>query len=523
MTSFSGIDKIPDKMKPLSLLLFLLSILSLSCGENPLPQGTLVIGIESAPTSFDPRHATDAVSSRMNGLIYSGLVRLNNKGEIVPDLARSWEILDARTYRFHLRQGVFFHDGSPLTSNDVRFTFESILDPATASPHRSTFEKIDRIETPDPLTVTFVLREPFAPFLVGLTMGILPAETARREGIALAENPVGTGPFALSHQEEGDTYSLNANPEYFGGTPKLREIVFRVIPDNTVRFLEMRKGTVHLLLNGIELDYLPLVRKNPELRLVSGPGVNYSYIGFNLEDPVLKKHAVREAIAHAINRQAIIRYLLKDTAQKATGLLSPLNWAYNGKVPTYNYDPALSRKLLDDAGFPDPDGKGPEMRLVLSFKTSQDELRKRIAAALQQQLKEVGIGMTIRSYEWGTFYGDIKKGNFQLYTLSWVGITEPDIYYYIFHSSNVPPHGANRGRYRNPEIDTLLETGRRELDPKKRKIIYGKVQAILAEDLPYVSLWYYDNVAVFRKDLHGFVLDPSGDFFSLKDAWFEKP
>jgi len=521
LTSFSGPDKIPGKMRFLYLLLIFLFAFAFACGKQPLPTETLVIGIESAPTSFDPRQATDAVSSRMNGLIYNGLVRLNEKGEIVPDLARSWEVLDSRTCRFYLRRGVFFHDGTPLTSGDVRFTFESILDPATSSPHRSTFEKIDRIETPDPLTVTFILKEPFAPFLVGLTLGIVPEQRASQSQKALAQAPVGTGPFVLSHREEGDTYSLSANPAYFGGPPKLRKIVFRVIPDNTVRFLEMRKGTVHLLLNGIELDYLPLVRQDPNLRLVSGPGVNYSYIGFNLNDPILKNRTVREAIALAIDRKSIIRYLLKETAHKATGLLSPLNWAYNGEVTTYNYDPAQSRALLDEAGFPDPDGKGPKMRFVLTFKTSQDELRKRIAAALQQQLKEVGIGIRIRSYEWGTFYGDIKSGNFQLYTLSWVGVTEPDIYYYIFHSSNIPPHGANRGHYRNPEIDALLEAGRRETDPAKRKEIYGTVQAILAEDLPYVNLWYYDNVAVFSKNLHGFVLDPSGDLFSLKDAWLE--
>ncbi len=509
-------------MKPLCLLVLLLSCI-ISCGRDSTPSENLVIGIESAPTSFDPRHATDAASSRMNGLIYSGLVRLNEKGEIVPDLARSWEILDPRTYRFHLRRDVIFHDGTPLTSGDVRYTFESILDPATASPHRSTFEKIKRIETPDRETVTFVLQEPFAPFLVGLTLGIVPEQQESPSRKTADQDPVGTGPFMLTHWDEGEAYILSRNPEYFNGSPRLQKIVFRVIPDNTVRFLELRKGTVHLLLNGIELDYLPLARKNPELELLTGPGVNYSYIGFNLEDPILKKRSVREAIAHAVDREAVIRYLLKGTAHEASGLLSPLNWAYNKEVRTYDYDPAESRKLLDEAGFPDPDGPGPKMRFVLTFKTSQDELRKRIAAALQQQFKEVGIGMAIRSYEWGTFYGDIKKGNFQLYTLSWVGVTEPDIYYYIFHSSNIPPHGANRGRYRNSEIDTLLEAGRRELDPGRRKRIYGKIQASLAKDLPYVSLWHYDNVAVFRKELHGFVLDPSGDLFSLKDAWLEKP
>jgi peptide/nickel transport system substrate-binding protein len=198
-----------------------------------------------------------------------------------------------------------------------------------------------------------------------------------------------------------------------------------------------------------------------------------------------------------------------------------LNWAYYGDVPTYDYDPQRSRELLDRAGYPDPDGEGPEMRFTLMFKTSQDELRKRIASALQQQLKEVGIGMNVRSYEWGTFYGDIKSGNFQIYTLSWVGVTDPDIYYYVFHSSNIPPHGANRGRYRNPVMDTLLEDARKTLDLATRKHYYARVQKILAKDSPYVSLWHYENVVVMAKNVHGFILDPRGDLFSLKDVWVE--
>jgi peptide/nickel transport system substrate-binding protein len=522
LTSFSHLYKIVSKMKILPLLVLLLLCFSASCGRDNLPPDTMVIAMESDPTNLDPRLATDAASSRLVQLIFSGLVRQDEKGLILPDLAEKWEVPDPLTYRFTLRRGVRFHDGSPLTSEDVKYTFASILDPATASPHRSTFEKIERIETPDPRTVIFRLREPFAPFLLSLTMGIVPEKTASETGSDFSRAPIGTGPFLLSGRTEGDAYTLTANPHYFGGTPKLAHLIFRIIPDNTVRFLELRKGTVQLIMNGIELDYLPLVRKDPNLKLMTGPGVNYSYIGFNLKDPILAKRAVREAIAHAVDRRSIIHYLLRDTAHRATGLLSRLNWAYNPEVPTYNYDPARSRALLDEAGYPDPDGDGPAPRFTLTFKTSQDELRKRIAAALQQQLKEVGIEIRIRSYEWGTFYGDIKAGNFQLYTLSWVGITEPDIYYYIFYSKNVPPYGANRGHYDNEEVDTLLSNARVELNLETRRRDYAKVQAILAYDLPYVSLWHYDNVAVMQKNVRGFVLDPSGGLFSLKNVWLQE-
>ncbi|PIS37524.1 MAG: peptide ABC transporter substrate-binding protein [Nitrospirae bacterium CG08_land_8_20_14_0_20_52_24] len=505
-------------MKFTAFLTMMLTLLISACNSGGIPPDTVVIGIESEPTNLDPRLATDANSSRINGLIYSGLLRQDENGLIQPDLAVNWETPDPGTYLFHLREGVRFHDGTVLTSRDVKYTFESILDPALGSPHKSTFEQIERIETPDDKTIRFVLREPFAPFLLSMTMGIVLAQSASAQGADFAKAPVGTGPFRLAKRNTGESYDLWANPDYFEGAPKLSRVIFRVVPDNTVRFLELQKGTLNLVVNGIELDYIPLVNKDPRLKLMTGPGVNYSYIGFNLTDPLLKKQKVREAIAHAVDRDSIIRHLLKEMAHPATGLLSPMNWAYYGEVKTFEYSPQKSRELLDQAGYPDPDGGGPGMRFTLSYKTSQDEQGKRIAAALQQQLKEVGIEVTIRSYEWGTFYGDIKSGNFQLYSLSWVGVTDPDIYDYIFHSKNFPPAGANRGRYANPEVNALLERARRTLDLSRRKAYYRKVQEILAADLPYVSLWHYDNVAVIRKNVEGFVLNPRGDLYSLKDV-----
>jgi len=505
-------------MKFTAFLTMMLTLLISACNSGGIPPDTVVIGIESEPTNLDPRLATDANSSRINGLIYSGLLRQDENGLIQPDLAVNWETPDPGTYLFHLREGVRFHDGTVLTSRDVKYTFESILDPALGSPHKSTFEQIERIETPDDKTIRFVLREPFAPFLLSMTMGIVLAQSASAQGADFAKAPVGTGPFRLAKRNTGESYDLSANPDYFEGAPKLSRVIFRVVPDNTVRFLELQKGTLNLVVNGIELDYIPLVNKDPRLKLMTGPGVNYSYIGFNLTDPLLKKQKVREAIAHAVDRDSIIRHLLKEMAHPATGLLSPMNWAYYGEVKTFEYSPQKSRELLDQAGYPDPDGGGPGMRFTLSYKTSQDEQGKRIAAALQQQLKEVGIEVTIRSYEWGTFYGDIKSGNFQLYSLSWVGVTDPDIYDYIFHSKNFPPAGANRGRYANPEVNALLERARRTLDLSRRKAYYRKVQEILAADLPYVSLWHYDNVAVIRKNVEGFVLNPRGDLYSLKDV-----
>ncbi|MDX1764899.1 MAG: ABC transporter substrate-binding protein, partial [bacterium] len=326
-------------MKTFAFLLFILAAFLPSCEVTTLESDTVAIGIDADPTNLDPRLATDANSSRIIGLLFSGLVRQDEKGLLRPDLAASWDMEAPTTYLFHLRRDVRFHDGTPLTSKDVKYTIETILDPATASPHRSTFEKIERIETPDVHTVRFVLTEPFAPFLLAMTMGVVPREAALAAGDEFSITPVGSGPFRLTERRPGEIYRLKAYPHYFGGRPKLAQVLFRVVPDNTVRFLEMRKGTLNLLINGIELDYIPLVQKDPRLKLVTGPGVNYSYIGFNLLDPILRAQAVREAISHAVDREAVIQHLLKGTGQLATGLLSPLNWAYNNNVTTYRYDP----------------------------------------------------------------------------------------------------------------------------------------------------------------------------------------
>ncbi|MFQ5692818.1 MAG: ABC transporter substrate-binding protein, partial [Nitrospinota bacterium] len=265
-------------------------------------------------------------------------------------------------------------------------------------------------------------------------------------------------------------------------------------------------------------DSLARLEQDRSLRVVRAPGTNFTYLGFNLEDPILSKRKVRRAIAHAIDRGRIIRYILRGLARPATGLLPETHWAYRKDVASYPYDPALARRLLDEAGYPDPDGEGGRPRFRLSFKTSQNETRIEIAEVIQEQLRQVGIAVDIRSFEWGTFFSDIRKGNFQIYTLTWVGIVDPDIYFYVFHSGNVPPNGANRGRYRNPALDRWLERGRRTFGVAARREVYGRVQEILARDLPYVNLWHATNVAVLNRRVRGFLLYPDEDMVSLKDV-----
>lgn len=494
-----------------------------ACSKESKPdRNTLVIGIESSPTNLDPRYATDANSFRLTQLLFNSLFKLDSLSHPVPDVVKRWENPNKITYTFYLKEGICFHDGSELTSEDVKYTLDTILDPSSRSPHIGAFEKIKSIEPLDRHTVRFTLKEPFAPFLVNLAViGIVPKHAVQKSGGNFDRQPVGTGPFRLTEFLPDERVILKSNTDYFEGRPKMDTIVFKIVPDSTVRLLELSQGNIHLLQNDIPPDLFPFVEKRSNLKIIKKEGTTYSYLGFNLEDPILKDRRVREAIAHAIDRERIIKHLLRGLASPASGVLSPYNWAYEADVKVFDYNKGKALQLLDEAGFRDPDGNGPEMRFELTFKTSTDQLRRRIAETIQQQLREVGIGVCIRSHEWGTFYSDIKSGNFQLYTLSWVGITDPDVLYYMFHSSSVPPRGANRGRYVNKRMDRLIEEGRVTTDTSRRKKIYSEIQKILAKDIPYVSLWYTTNVAVMNKLVRGFVVYPAGDFFSLKDVWVD--
>ena len=504
-------------------ILFLAGVLALSgcTGEDLLGQGILVVGLESNPTNLDPRIATDAASSRTNQLIYRGLLCKDESGQVVADLAETWEQLDPTHYRFRIRPGIRFHDGRLLEAEDVRYTFDSLLGTDLASPLRGTYQAIASVRCPDRQSVLFHLQQPNASFPVSLDLGIVPRPDSPEEERAYRRLPVGCGPFRFVSWEQGHEIRLVANPGYPEGPPRIRELRFKIIPDNTVRVLELRKGSVHLIQNDFQPEVLPILERDGRFTILRGEGTHYSYLGFNLKDPILGPVRVRQAIAHALDREAIIKYLLGGLAVEATGLLSPMNWAYEGQVKKYPYDPGLAKALLDAAGYPDPDGDGPRKRFVLTYKTSQNDLRRRIAEAIQGQLDAVGVDVHIRSYEWGTFFADIQKQNFQMYALTWVGVTDPDIYTYIFSTRNVPPQGANRGRYENPEIDRLLEGGRGVQDPESRKKIYSRVQKILAEELPYVSLWHGMNVAVMDQRIRGFTLYPNGDLISLKEAWIE--
>lgn len=481
------------------------------------PPGYLVAAIESYPLQLDPRYSTDANGVRIGNLIYNSLLRADPQSRLQPELAESLRLLDERTYDIELRRDVTFHNGQPLTAADVKFTYDSILDPNNRSPKRGNLRPLRAVEQIGPYQLRFHLFAAHSPFIEQLTIGIVPVASAVNP-TAPVQVPPGSGPFMLEAAESGEKITLTRNPHYWEESPPLSGVVFRTVPDALVRVLEFKKGNIDLMQNDIEPDMVPWLEKNIGADVGAYPGTTFQYIGINLMHPILKQVKVRRALAYAIDRESLVRHILKGTGTVAAGVLSPLNWAYEDNVEHWPYDPERAKQLLDEAGFPDPDGDGPLPRFRLSFKTTNIDLRQRIAEAIKEQLERVGIELDIRSYEWAAFYSDIKKGSFHLYSLAWVGILDPDILFQLFHSSSVPPAGDNRGRYANPELDRLLEAGRATTNHEVRRQIYARAQRILAEDLPYVPLWWWKNVVVKKSTVQNFIPYPDGEMISLKKA-----
>ena len=505
-----------------SALAFVLISAGCSSNRGAEEPGTVNFLIESMPANLDPRIGTDAQSQHLDGLIFDSLLAHDAQMNIVSDLAERWDARDPLTYVFHIRQGVKFHDGRPLTSADVKFTFDSILDGTVKTPKRGAFRMVASIEAPDDSTVVFRLREPYASFLWNLTkpgVGIVP----RGSGPEIAQKPIGTGPFQFVNAITDQEIALHRNPGYFGdagATTTARGNVerarFRIVPDAIVRALELRKGSADVAINSLSADMVVTLAKDHGIVADEQPGTTIAYIGFNLEDPILAHREVRQALAYATDRATLIKYLLRGQARAAGSLLPPNHWAYDPDVPQYDFDPARAERLLDAAGF--KRGAGG-VRFRLEFKTSTEEYSRLLSEAIADEWQRVGVAIELRPLEFATFYADLQRGSFQVSAQRWVGgNNDPDIFESVFSSKKIPPNGSNRGHYRNSKLDALLDQARMEMDREKRKALLWQIQKIVAEDEPYINLWYLDNVCVHRERLTDIVIPPAGDYDFIEGA-----
>lgn len=497
------------------------ALLVCACNPARVPRDELVVLIEQPPTSPDPRWAVSSYDFKIGRLIYAPLVSVDNL-----TVEPQFELAESVRSRDELRWDVVlkdahFSNGKPVTTHDVAWTIETILDPATGSRLRQRFtdDGLQRIEITDDKHMTFVLSHPHAPFVTDLDVGILPkpgpGEVATPRGVL----PIGAGAFALDHRD-GESWYLRANPHYFAGPPKIAKLTFKTIRDDNSRLLALAGGSGDLTQNTISPLLIDAVAQQKKLKVETARSSVYTYLGFNCEDPILRDLRVRRAIAHAIDRNQLVQTKLRGRAVPATGMLPTFHWAYEPKVDVHEFDPAKAKALLDEAGHPDPDGDGPEKRFTIIYKTSNNRFRVAVAQVIARMLEDVGIGVDLRVNEFATFFADIKKGNFQVFGMQITEIAEPDLYTNFFSQKRIPTRenpdaGGNRMRYARPEIDRLLDAGRRELDLGRRKAIYAEVQRVLARDLPVVSLWHEDNVAAMRREVEGYTILPTAQLSTL--------
>jgi peptide/nickel transport system substrate-binding protein len=479
-----------------ALLLFLAQTACTRSSED-----SLRFALANAPVTLDPRFATDATSERINRLLYRRLVDYDENFLPIPGLA-TWRQINSKQYEFVLgKEGRVFHDGTRLTSMDVKATYDFILNPQNASPHLMQLAIIQRIEAPDQDTILFYLNHPDPVFPGRLSIGIPPA-SHMAPGHSLSHSPIGSGPFAFLDWPNEGRLRLTRLVDS-------RTFEFLYVADPTVRVLKLLRGEIDMLQNDLPPELVVYLSKNQNVQVMKGRGSNFTYLGFNLKDPIVGRLAVRRAIAYAVDREAIIKYVLGGAARPAAALFPANHWAGNPALATYSYDPEKARALLQQEGF------GPDHPIQITYKTSTDPFRIRLATIIQNQLAKVGIQVELRSYDWGTFYGDIRAGRFQMFSLTWVGIKTPDIFRTIFHSSAVPPSGANRGHFISTEVDHLIEAAESSSDIKTQALYYRELQAYLLKELPYVPLWYEDHVWIARHDLAGYVLALDGNYDSL--------
>ncbi|HEX4064599.1 MAG TPA: ABC transporter substrate-binding protein [Acidobacteriaceae bacterium] len=471
--------------------------------------------IESSPANLDPRIGTDAQAEHIDSLMFDALVRRDEHFGLQPFLATKWDTPDPLTWVFHLRTDVHFHDGRPLTSRDVKWTIDSIMNGTVISVKAGSFTTLDHIDAPDPATVIFHLRkpDPSLPFnLCDGAIGIVPYGSGRD----FSQHPIGSGPFQFVSQQLDRDVILARAPTYWGTRPNIPRIVFSVVPDATTRALELEKGSADVESNALPADEVYALGQDKRLVVDEGPGTVLNYIVFNTRDPILRDVRVRTAIALAINRPLIIQTLYRGEARLAESLLPPQHWAWTGNTDQHAYDPAVANALLDQAGYP----RGPDgIRLHIGMKTSNDETVRLVSVAIQEQLAQVGIALDLRSYEFATFYADLTRGAFQLAPSRWIGGNEnPDIFRYAYATAAFPPHGANRGFYSNPEMDRLIADASATSDRQRQRDDYVRIQQIAARDLPSLNLWYLDAVVVHDRRLSNIHPNPSGTFDFLRDA-----
>jgi peptide/nickel transport system substrate-binding protein len=487
---------------------------------QPGAAGTLVVGVVAEPVNLDPAQVTDLNSNRVSRRVAETLVAFAEEStRIEPHLAESWTISgDGLTYTFKLRKGISFHDGTPFNAEAVKFSIDRQINPDHPFNKLGKypfagyfFGNVKAVEVVADDTVQFVLKEPRASFLSVLAAGaasIVSPTAARKYGADYALTPVGTGPFRYVSWDRGQRVVLEKNPTYWKFPVKLDRVIYRPIVEDQARLTELLTGSLDLIV-GVPPDFVAQLDGNAKIGLLKQVGAHVWYLGINNQKKPFDDKRVRQALNYAVNKEAIVRDVLKGTGAVSRGPVLPDTWGADPALKAYPYDPERARKLLAEAGYP----SGFSTTLWVPESGSGMQSPVAMSTVIQSNLKAVGVNVTLQTMEWGAFLAKLRTKEQELFALSWMaGAEDPDLVIYpLLHSSQWTPGGPNRALYRNPRLDDLLHQARLVTDQAKRAELYREAQRILVDDPPWIFIDHEIQIAAFARRVQGFKLHPSFD------------
>lgn len=498
---------------------------------EPQEGGTVTIGVVGEPVGFISTHSSDVPSSDIENFVYDQLVQIDEEIEIQPSLATDWDISDdGLTYTINIVEDVYFHDGEPLTAEDVAFTYNIFIDEEYTGPRASAFVNVESVEALDDTTVEFQLSDIDARLLANLGYGILPEHilgdvpATELEEHEQARNPIGSGPFVFEEWEDGQYIQLAANEDYWDGRPIIDRITMSVVGDQNAAMAQLEAGDIDITtIPATDFSTAEAWDEEGLIDLQSTLGFQYNYMGFNTDRDMFGDKETRQAITHAIDREAIIGQVGQGQGEVAHGPVSPLSWAYTDDMPRFEYDVDRARELLEEAGWEEGsdgtlerDGERFEFTLATN---AGNQIREDIAVIIQSMLNEVGIDVTPEYVEWGAFLDQIQPPNwdFDAVILGWGLATDPDPTA-LWHSREYE-QGQNNVNYRNDEVDELIDQNVSIVDPEERAEVLQEIFAMIAEDQPYTFLYYPNDLKAIPTNLEGFVHHPRINFYRAHE-WY---
>jgi len=499
--------------------------------NNPSRGDKIIIGSGAEASNLIPMLSSDSASHEVSGFIFNGLVKYDKDLTLIGDLAQSWEISeDGLVITFHLKKGIKWHDGVEFTAEDVLFGYKTIINEKTLSAYKEDYFQVKKAEVLDKYTFRVTYEKPFAPALISWgSLIVLPKHILEKEDInkaGFSRKPVGTGPFKFKEWLAGQKVTLDANDNYFEGRPYLDGVVVRIVPDATTMFLELKtQGLDWIGLSPLQYKkqtQSEFFKKN--YKKFKYPSFSYTYLGFNLKHPWFREKKVRQAIAFALDKEEIVKGALLGMGSISTGPYVPDTWPYNPDVKKYEHNPQKAKELLKEAGWSDSDNDGILEKNGKKFEFTiltnmSNTTRIKTATIIQYRLKDVGIKVNIRQLEWSAFINwFIDKKRFEAVILGWSIGLDPD-QYDIWHSTKIKEKELNFVSFKDPEVDDLLEKGRRTFDLEKRKQAYFRIQEILAEELPYIFLYVPDNLPIVSARFEGIVPAPIGIGYNI-EKWY---